>query len=134
MNPETKFSRWLCNGPLKQAHVQRLEVTSGSGVPDINACFEGHEIWIETKITIRGSTYLRPYQHAWIRRRVTAKGKIFIASFDEESDQVAIWLGRHVTNVVPVGDKLRIMCPYTVIYKRNQLTIESFIRANDAFI
>ena len=31
-------------------HLIRIENTSGSGTPDVNACDEGNEVWIELKL------------------------------------------------------------------------------------
>lgn len=67
--------RWLIDEVLAGLHPQRIENTAGSGVPDINCCLGGREIWIECKIN---QPLLRPFQWAWINRRVNVGGKVFV--------------------------------------------------------
>lgn len=65
---ETTFSRWLCQHLVSQGlFPQRLEVTTGAGVPDIAVL--GFEIrdtfwtaWIELKWKTK---HIRPEQYIW---------------------------------------------------------------------
>lgn len=79
---------------LSGADACRIENTAGSGTPDINACYNGIELWIETKIMQpKGVVHIRPYQYAWIRRRVVSGGKVFILAYDPLSDNVYCYRG-----------------------------------------
>lgn len=60
---EATFSRWFLNSCKDLgAFVQRLEVTTGSGVPDAVVLWEGVTIWIEFKWK---TIHIRPEQHVW---------------------------------------------------------------------
>jgi hypothetical protein len=59
---------------------QRVENSAvGRGVPDLNGCFNGTEVWIENKTTEAWKVDLRPEQSAWAARRARAGGRVFIA-------------------------------------------------------
>lgn len=75
MRTEAQLYRWLLDEVLVGAHSQRIENTAGSGVPDINCCWRGVELWIECKMH---DALLRPFQWAWINRRVAAGGRVFV--------------------------------------------------------
>lgn len=51
----------------------------GRGVPDLNGCFNGIEVWIENKTTEGWKVDLRPEQSAWAARRARAGGRVFFA-------------------------------------------------------
>ena len=55
-------------------HLIRIENTSGSGTPDVNACDEGNEVWIELKLAKVKFIYFRTAQLAWFAKRISAKG------------------------------------------------------------
>jgi len=59
---------------------QRVENSAvGRGVPDLNGCFDGVEVWIENKTTEGWKVGLRPEQSAWAARRARAGGRVFTA-------------------------------------------------------
>ena len=59
---------------------QRVENSAvGRGVPDMNGCFSGVEVWIENKTTDGWAVDLRPEQYAWAARRIRAGGRVFTA-------------------------------------------------------
>ena len=65
--PERKLYVRLKNALIRGRvgiDIERLEVTSMSGVPDVNVCFNGVETWIELKIITQGQVLLRPFQYA----------------------------------------------------------------------
>lgn len=80
MNPESKFSHRFCDQILIRGHYQRIEASSGSGIPDINYAHNGMECWIETKIADGWKVRLRPYQWAWMQRRIRASGKVSVVA------------------------------------------------------
>ena len=63
----------------KDAHVQRIETgLTGKGVPDLNYCQNGKEIWIELKSIDGNKSQLSPFQIAWLYNRMKAGGKCFV--------------------------------------------------------
>jgi|DEB0MinimDraft_10_1074344.scaffolds.fasta_scaffold225487_1 Holliday junction resolvase len=82
MNPESKFYRELKTA-IKDVDFQRIETSTGSGVPDLNCCsFDGKECWIELKVEqAGGKVFLRKEQYAWgFRRAKMWKGKVWVAA------------------------------------------------------
>lgn len=61
-------------------HWQAIETGgTGRGVPDLNGCKIGKEIWIECKQTEHWSVVIRPEQVGWIERRTRVGGVCFVA-------------------------------------------------------
>tara|TARA_R110002020_G_scaffold94037_3_gene226674 strand:+ start:187 stop:576 length:390 start_codon:yes stop_codon:yes gene_type:complete len=79
MAKESQFWALLKPHIPKEAHVQRIETGgTGRGVPDVNYCQQGIEIWIELK-SIKGlKSELSPFQIAWIYNRIKAGGNCFV--------------------------------------------------------
>jgi len=75
---ESDFSKFLI-GRLP-GHLQRIETSVSSGVPDLNWCNEGLEAWLELKVTRAGRTRLRPLQYSWGMRRTVAGGRVVVVS------------------------------------------------------
>ena len=76
---------------LPKVHWQRIEVGSlGTGVPDVNACWQGKEVWIELKLGSLQSINLSPQQCAWHMRRANAGGVSWILSYDHSKRE--LWL------------------------------------------
>lgn len=64
---------------LPGPHWQRIETGgTGRGIPDINGCLDGVEVWVENKITDGWQVPLRPEQIGWIHRRARAGGRVFV--------------------------------------------------------
>lgn len=49
---------WTYGNPPK-VHFQRIETMAGSGIPDVNGCAHGQELWLEGKV----ARYCRLYSH-----------------------------------------------------------------------
>lgn len=51
MGPEALSSKWFLGGLPETWHAQRIETTTGRGVPDIELCVGpyGRTCWIEMK-------------------------------------------------------------------------------------
>jgi len=80
---------------LPQVHWQRVETGGISeGVPDVNACYEGIEFWIEFKRERNGRVALRPTQIGWITERLRYGGLIRIAV--RLDDQLVLYDGKVV--------------------------------------
>ena len=61
-------------------HVTRVENVAGIGTPDVNACYQGAETWLELKVAKGNYIYLRASQVAFCVRRVAEKGRIFFVT------------------------------------------------------
>lgn len=83
-------------------HWQRIESgATGRGVPDINGCFQGRDIWIELKTVKQGALVLTWTQVVWHERRVRAGGTTFILAADDA--QWWLWHGRDARIVHAAG-------------------------------
>jgi Holliday junction resolvase len=72
--------RQLFREHLPHVHWQAIETGgTGRGIPDLNGCFAGIEVWIELKRMVGRRVLMRPEQVAWIERRARAGGRVFIA-------------------------------------------------------
>lgn len=49
------------------------------GVPDLNGCCDGAEVWIECKLTSTWRVKFEDFQPQWIHRRYRAGGRVWIA-------------------------------------------------------
>jgi hypothetical protein len=108
MNPESKFSRRLLSKFPMEAHIQRIETTTGSGVPDINVVYAGVEMWIETKVqTPAGHVLLRPFQWAWINKRFRSGGVGYVIAQKYDSKNIIFWSFGAIC-VAQHGEYLRI--------------------------
>ena len=74
-----------------KGHVQRIETSTGSGVPDINICYLGMEAWVEAKMVIPGGVILRKEQFAWGMRRAQAGGMAAVLAAEEAGDLFYYW-------------------------------------------
>ena len=66
-------------------HVIRVENTSGSGTPDVNACLNGKDVWVELKMAKGKWVHFRTSQVAWITKRAigqTGSCKILVRKDD----------------------------------------------------
>ena len=68
---------------LSKVHWQRIETGGmGTGVPDVNGCWQGKEFWLELKIGSLQSVNLSPQQCAWHMRRANVGGLSWILIHD----------------------------------------------------
>jgi hypothetical protein len=63
---------------LKNVHFTRVESSTQNGIPDVNACKNGSECWLELKCNSAKNLGLSKYQMVWIMNRTKAGGRIFI--------------------------------------------------------
>lgn len=74
---EAAFRTKLISLLKPHGHVQRIETTTGNGVPDLNFCSPSTgEVWIELKAWGKQPT---PLQRAWSRRRCDSGGVVIWA-------------------------------------------------------
>lgn len=59
-------------------HLQRIENMASPGAPDVNACWRGHETWIELKVAKGNYVYFRDAQIAWFARRIKEGGQAVV--------------------------------------------------------
>lgn len=62
----------------REWHFVRIESNTINGIPDINACMDGVEFWLELKSNDAKNYGLSKYQMAWCLKRQAAGGKSFI--------------------------------------------------------
>lgn len=102
--------------PLIRKHVpadwQPIENSIVPGVPDLNGCRDGSEVWVECKATTTGSLHFRPLQVPWIHRRSRAGGKVWVVARWRHSggvrlgspiDELWVVSGRHVLELAACG-------------------------------
>lgn len=65
---------------LKKVHFVRLESYTENGIPDVNACHNGIEVWLELKANTRKDLGLSKYQIVWMKKRIKHGGNVWIAN------------------------------------------------------
>ncbi len=91
--------------------AQRIETGStGLGIPDVNLCFKGQEIWIELKVVQGYKIDISPQQVAWHFRRWRAGGTTYIMARDKvdgvrkgKFDRIHIWPGQRAPEILEYG-------------------------------
>jgi hypothetical protein len=75
------------------------------GVPDLNGCWEGREVWVEMKQTRGWAVKFQPMQPGLITRRVAHGGHVFIAVRHQSigADALHIYHGRSVLDLQAQG-------------------------------
>jgi Holliday junction resolvase len=88
---EKTFSTWLVKHLRTNGwDVQRIETSTGNGVPDVNCCKNGEELWLELKCLDTVEPILRPMQYAWMLRRVKAGGTCVIINMHKRSGNIYV--------------------------------------------
>jgi|TARA_Y100000034_G_scaffold68872_1_gene83108 hypothetical protein len=108
---EKTFWRLLKSHLPKGCDHQRIETGStGRGIPDVNLCKDGVEIWVELKVVIGRSIDLSPEQVAWHYRRNAAGGTTWIMARDVADgarkgkyDRIYLWCGSQSIEVKKQG-------------------------------
>jgi len=78
---------------LRDWHWQRIETGgTGLGIPDLNGCSDGTEVWIEAKVATGWKPTVRPEQVAWLERRYRHGGRVFLAVRQRGSARDVLWL------------------------------------------
>lgn len=86
---ESRLWQWLsrpARGHFREAlHIDRVENSVMSGMPDVEGCLLGRQFWIELKCEPRPRAdgakikpRFRPAQPQWILRRARAGGAVFV--------------------------------------------------------
>jgi hypothetical protein len=91
--PEARFYSFSVLPALRKCDLQRIEATTGRGIPDLNVCYQGKEFWVELKVAQRLSgvyrVYMRKEQVAWGIRRAQHGGSVFVCA--KFPDHVSVW-------------------------------------------
>jgi hypothetical protein len=80
MKPETFFyiqiKKALEDMFGNKVHYQRIESgDTAQGIPDINVCYKGQELWLEAKVD---DYALSPLQKSWVKHRQLAGGHVYL--------------------------------------------------------
>lgn len=83
-------------------HWTRIETGAhAAGVPDLNGCANGRDVWVELKIfqgkkrTVR----LTPRQVIWHEQHTLRGGLTYILVASQTSDLLVLWAGSEVRNI-----------------------------------
>lgn len=72
-------------------HLQRIETTTGSGVPDLIACYRRTACYIELKALPHTQLKIRNSQLAWMLTHSEVRCNTFILNFCAKSQTVGLW-------------------------------------------
>lgn len=89
------FVKWFKDlYPL--GHIQLIESEATSaGVPDINICKDGKEIWVELKSGYLSKNSIKPGQYIWHIKRQQANGVTWIVHRDD-SGLIKVYNGKRI--------------------------------------
>lgn len=119
MNSEAKFNSWIQGLFPHPADCRRIETTTESGMPDLNVCMHGIEIWIESKVVYPKGILIRKEQWAWGVRRSNAGGTTYLLAWDEQDDMVLGWRLEGLT-VHPSGDMKTLVVQNRAEFKHSK--------------
>lgn len=128
MKQEDRFREWIRSNLPSDCHVQRIETVTSSGVPDLNLCWRGKEVWAELKVLPHDNVLLRKEQYAWGIRRSKAGGNVIVLNLIEERDVLEVYRFDYI-QVEPYSIKyVRIIhTPPVLVSKRNYRPIVEVI-------
>lgn len=76
---EKEFKK-IIRGLVPAAHWQPIESWQiAAGIPDLNGCLRGVEVWVEAKIAWGNKVNLTALQTNWLNQRSAAGGRCYIA-------------------------------------------------------
>jgi len=78
---------------LKKVHFTRIESYTENGIPDVNACYNGRDIWIELKANNSKDLGLSKWQKVWIAKRIKVGGTVFIMNRPLKERALKIYTG-----------------------------------------
>lgn len=86
----------LLSSRMPHVHWQSIETGgTGRGIPDLNACHNGREVWIELKRVDGWQVKFRPEQVAWIERRARVGGRVYVMARKRGVVVDDLWLLDH---------------------------------------
>lgn len=88
--------------------IMKVQATTMSGVPDLNACRDGVEVWIEMKLVTSKGVLLRPEQWAWGHRRSAFGGRVFVMAVSLDRLYTHVFTFPHII-AEPCGKYVKIV-------------------------
>jgi hypothetical protein len=89
-----------------QVQWMRLENLVGTGMPDVNGCLNGVEVWLELKYVASGfKIHFQPTQPPWIFRRALSGGRVYVLARKE--DVLYLYHGSQIRELVAQGLRLQ---------------------------
>ena len=99
---ERRLAQWrhLAAARIEGLHLQRIESSTGSGIPDIEGCWNGASFWLELKAVdrlpvkahSRLTTTISPAQINWLARRWSVGGRVFVLLRTGQSRRMRYYL------------------------------------------
>jgi hypothetical protein len=86
-------------------HLIRIENLVGVGQPDVNACYEGTEAWLELKLVKGNYIYFRSSQLAFFSRRCKEKGRVFVLA--RKDDDLILFRAASVVAVAELFEPVK---------------------------
>lgn len=109
MPPEKKFANWLrTNTPW---FTQRIETTTGSGIPDLWVSHAGAYAWIELKAAPAYNVQIRISQYAWIMKAAYHNVEVWIMNKCPKDDKVSVWTEPFEVSAGKAGYLRLVSCP-----------------------
>ena len=80
------FVKWF-KELYPSGHIQLIESEATSaGVPDVNLCHNGIEVWVELKSGRLSTSSIKPGQYMWHTKRTQAGGTTWVVQRDEDGN------------------------------------------------
>lgn len=86
---ENAFNDLLRRNLHKDGHWTRVENIAGVGIPDINWCYKGKDIWIESKMVRGQRITFEASQITWTKNRVKYGGDNWVLARKENNIYLA---------------------------------------------
>lgn len=89
------FVKWF-KSIYPDGHIQSIESeATAAGIPDINACKGGKEIWIELKSGTLATNSIKPGQYVWHIKRNQAGGTTWLVQRDNDGN-IRVYRGSRI--------------------------------------
>lgn len=119
----------------EKCDYQRIETGgTGRGIPDVNLCWRGIEIWVELKVVSGKKINITAEQCAWHYRRVRSGGRTFIVARDKvdgvrkgKYDKMYVWSGTEAVNVQEKGIAAENCHIYEAPFDWEEIMVKFFI-------
>lgn len=74
---ESYFWKTVRDG-VQHVHWSRIENIAGTGIPDLNGCYLGREVWLELKMFSGRQIQVRSSQLVWMTKRIQVGGRVLL--------------------------------------------------------
>jgi hypothetical protein len=93
MITESKLWSWINQIQKSEPtwHLFRIESSTINGIPDVNACIDGKEFWIELKCNRGKNIGISKYQFVWHLKRNKCGGKCFILHLHSKERRLEVF-------------------------------------------